>query len=187
MSANSVFPGRRARLQVHRRAGQRGATLIIGLIMLVLITLIVVSAFTMSSSNLKSVGNMQAREESIAAASQAIETLISTGSTAFYNTTSAVTYTVDINKDGTPDYSVVVAPPLCVGSRQASQAAPSDVELPAALQSGADWNTDWDIDATVTDLKGSGATVRVRQGVRVRLTQALKSAACAQPVNRSSP
>ena len=169
------------------RSRQRGATLIIGLIMLVLITLVVVSAFTLSSSNLKSVGNVKVRDESLAAASQVIETLISSGGTPFYNGTSTVTYTVDINKDTVADYSVVVAPPLCVGSKQASDAAPSDVELPVALQSGAEWNTDWDIDAKVSDLRGSGATVSVREGVRVRLSQAQKSAVCSQPVNRRSP
>ncbi len=169
------------------RSRQRGATLIIGLIMLVLITLIVVSAFTLSSSNLKSVGNVQARDESLAAAGQVIETLISTGGTPFYNNSNTVTYTVDINKDSVADYSVAVAAPLCVGARQASEAAPSDVELPVELQSGAEWNTDWDIDAKVTDLKGSGATVSVREGVRVRMSQSQKSAACAQPANRRSP
>lgn len=166
---------------------QRGATLIIGLIMLVLITLVVVSAFTLSSSNLKSVGNVQARDESLAAASQVIETLISTGSTPFYNNTNTVTYTVDINKDAVADYSVAVSQPLCVGAKQASDPAPSDVELPVALQSGAEWNTDWDIDAKVSDLRGSGSTVSVREGVRVRLSQAQKSAVCSQPANRRSP
>ena len=50
------------------RHSQRGITLFVGLIMLVLITLMVTSAFTLSTSNLKSVGNMQARDEAIAAA-----------------------------------------------------------------------------------------------------------------------
>ncbi|UUZ64284.1 hypothetical protein LP417_03665 [Polaromonas sp. P1-6] len=39
--------------------GQSGATLVVALIMLTLITLLVVNAFTLSSSNLKAVGNMQ--------------------------------------------------------------------------------------------------------------------------------
>lgn len=178
---SSLFTGRASRNR------QRGATLIIGLIMLVLITLIVVSAFTLSSTNLKSVGNVQARDESLAAASQVIETLISTGSTPFYNNGNTMTYTVDINKDSVADYSVAVAPALCVGARYASDPAPSDVELPAALQGGADWNTDWDIDAKVSDLKGSGAAMSVREGVRVRMSQSQKSLVCGQPTDRRSP
>ena len=43
--------------------------------MLALITLLVVNAFTLSSSNLKAVGNMQAREETMAAANQALTEL----------------------------------------------------------------------------------------------------------------
>ena len=51
---------------------QHGATLVVGLIMLVLITLMVTSAFMLSSINLKSVGNMQFRDEAVAAANKNI-------------------------------------------------------------------------------------------------------------------
>ena len=154
--------------------GQRGATLIIGLIMIVLITLIVVNAFTLSSSNLKSVGNMQVREEAIAAANQAIEKVISAP---FTNSLGTQSFVVDINGDGVNDYTVAIATPTCIGAKQASSAAPSDVELGAAMSTGSSWNTDWDIDATVTD-SATGASVRVREGVRVRLTQTQKDTAC---------
>ena len=168
--APSAWPGRRTT----GPDAQRGATLIIGLIMLVLISLIVVNAFTLSSSNLKSVGNMQTREEALAAANQAIEQVISSN---FTSVPVAQTVTVDINKDDTLDYSVVLATPTCVRATQATVAAPSDVELGAAMSSGSTWNTDWDLDATVTDA-ASGAQVRVRQGVRVLLTQAQKASSC---------
>ena len=148
---------------------QRGATLIIGLIMLVLITLIVVNAFTLSASNLKSVGNMQVREEAIAAANLAAERLISSN---FTNALGTQSFTVDINKDGTDDYTVAVALPVCKRATQGAEGPPSDPPMPSST-----WNTDWDIDSTVTDA-ASGATVRVRQGVRVLLTQTQKDAAC---------
>jgi FlaG/FlaF family flagellin (archaellin) len=164
---------------------QRGATLVIGLIMMVLITLIVVNAFTLSSSNLKSVGNMQVRQETIAAAHQSIETTISE-TPAFYTALNTRTFTVDINKDGTPDYTVTLAPPVCFSATRVSEAAPSDVELPVTMQTGAEWNTDWEMDATVTD-SASGAAVRMREGVRVRLTQSAKTTSCNQTANRSSP
>lgn len=154
-------------------AAQRGATLIVGLIMIVLITLIVVNAFSLSSSNLKSVGNMQQREETIAAANQAIELVISS---AFTTVPVAQTINVDINNDGTNDYAVAVAIPVCVRAMVAGSASGSDVELGSAMSSS-NWNTDWDIDATVTDA-ASGTSVRVRQGVRVLLNDTQKTSVC---------
>ena len=153
---------------------QRGATLIIGLIMLVLITLILVNAFTLSSTNLKSVGNMQVREEAIAAANQAAELVISSP---FTDAPVAQSINVDINKDGINDYVVAIAAPTCVRALVAASAAPSDVELGSSMSSGSTWNTEWDIDATVTDA-ASGASVHVRQGVRVLLSNTQKTAVC---------
>lgn len=157
-----------------RRPLQRGATLIIGLIMMVLITLIVVNAFTLSSANLKSVGNMQFRQEAIAAANEAGELVISS---AFTDAPADQSINVDINKDGTVDYVVAVAAPTCIKASTASSAAPSDVELGAAMSAGSTWNTEWDIDARVSDV-ASGASVRVRQGVRVLLSDIKKTAVC---------
>lgn len=173
MSAMQRLPTPR-QLSRKTRYSQRGVTLVVGLIMLVLITLIVASAFTLSSSNLKSVGNMQVREEAIAAANHAIERLISSP---FTNALGAQSFKVDINKDGTDDYTVAIAVPDCTRALQATPAVPSDVELGPDMSSGSTWNTDWDIDATVTD-SASGSFVRVRQGVRVLLTQTQKESAC---------
>ena len=150
---------------------QRGATLIVGLIMIVLITLIVINAFNLSSSNLKSVGNMQVREEAVAAANQAVEQLVSSS---FTNAIGSQTFTVDINKDGANDYSVAIAVPVCIRAAVATAEALGDLDFGST---GSNWYTDWDIDATVTDA-ATGAAVRVRQGVRVPLTQAQKNAVC---------
>jgi len=155
---------------------QRGATLIVGLIMLVLITLIVVNAFMLSSTNLKSVGNMQVRGEAIAAANQAIETLIS-DSTSFTGALGVHSYSVDINKDGINDYTVAVAPLVCLRAVQGASAAPSGAETGGGLSGSSDWATEFDISATVTDA-ASGASVTVREGIRVLLTQSQKDAAC---------
>lgn len=157
-----------------RRAAQRGATLVIGLIVMVLITLVVVSAFTLSSSNLKAVGNMQVRDEAVAAANQAIEQLISAS---FTDSPGTVTFNIDINKDGTNDYTVDVATPVCAMATAASEGYPSDVELPTGMTLARDWNTQWDVSATVTH-DASGASVRVREGLRVRLSQMQKDASC---------
>jgi Tfp pilus assembly protein PilX len=60
-----------------RICSQRGATLVIALIMLVLLTLFAISALNTSTTNLKVVGNMQARTEAFNAAQQAIDNVIS--------------------------------------------------------------------------------------------------------------
>lgn len=153
---------------------QRGATLIVALIMLALITLLVVNAFTLSSSNLKAVSNMQIRDEAVAAANQALETVISTD---FTTAPAASNFSVDINKDGTVDYTVAVDMPTCVKASQASTGYPSDVELGASMSSGGTWYTDWDLKATVTDA-ATGASVKVREGITVLLTAAKKVISC---------
>lgn len=159
---------------LRRSARQRGATLIVGLIMLVLLALIVVNAFTLSSSNLKAVGNMQVRDEAVAAANRAIELVTSSP---FTDPPTAQSINVDLNQDGTTDYVVAVAVPTCVRATASASAAPSDVELGPGMSVGSTWNTDWEIDATVSD-SATGASARVRQGVRVLLTQARVNAVC---------
>jgi Tfp pilus assembly protein PilX len=156
------------------RGRQRGATLIVALIMIALITLLVINAFTLSSSNFKAVTNMQMRDESVAAANQAVEQLIGS---AFHTALATRTFTVDINKDGTDDFTVVTAKPSCIRAFISQKGAPSDVELGKALASGSTWNTDWDVEATVTDT-ASGAAVKIHQGVRALLTLTEKETYC---------
>jgi Tfp pilus assembly protein PilV len=157
---------------------QRGATLIVGLIMLVLITVMVTSAFTMSTTNLQSVGNMQFRDDAIAAANKATEQVLSSP---FTSAPAAQTIDVDLNNDGTTDYQVDFDAPACVGDHQIaiSGAAPSSVTLGSSftIAGSTFYQTIWDLSAHVTD-PVSGAAVHVRQGVRVLLTQAQYNAAC---------
>lgn len=151
---------------------QRGATLIVGLIMLVIITLVVTSAFMMSNTNLKSVGNMQTRDEAVAAANVAIEQVLGSP---FTIAPAAESINVDINNDGTTDYVVAIAIPSCIrATKAAGTPPPSSVGFVAPATN---YSTVWDIDATVTDAS-SGAAVRVHQGVRVLLTQAQKDTVC---------
>jgi Tfp pilus assembly protein PilX len=138
---------------------QRGATLVVGLVMLLVLTLLVVSSIRMSNTNLKVVGNMQVKDEAVAAAQQAIETLLSDVNN-FYTPTVHTT-TVDINNDGTADYTVSVAAPVCQKlvavegySNDFAESAPKD--------------SYWDITALVTDTR-TGATATIQQGAKVRL------------------
>lgn len=152
---------------------QRGVTLVVGLIMLMLITLLVAGAFTLSSSNLKSVGNMQVKEEAVAAANLATEQVISSP---FTDNPVQQEITVDIDKDGKADYTVVVAAPTCIKALIATAPGVCDSDNIFLCGVGT-WNTEWDIDAQVTDA-ATGGSVRVRQGVRVRLSDIQKNLVC---------
>lgn len=151
---------------------QRGITLLMGMIMLVLITLMVTSAFMLSNSNLKSVSNMQLRDEAIAAANMAIEQVLSSP---FTVAPAAETVEVDINNDGISDYTVSIAKPQCVAVSVDTQGAKSSVALAGLTVSS--WNSVWDIVAEVSDNK-SGAKTSINAGVRVLLTETQKNTVC---------
>lgn len=171
MIAAQKSPKRR-QLSAHSSSSQSGVTLIIGLIMLLLISLIVAGAFSISASNLKSVGNMQVREEGIAAANLAIEQVISSP---FTDSPVAQEINVDIDKNGVTDYVVKVKAPTCTKALIATAAGATEVGFGPSVSDT--WNTEWDIDASVTDT-ASGASVRIRQGIRVRLLDAQKKLVC---------
>jgi Tfp pilus assembly protein PilX len=152
---------------------QRGVTLVVGLIMLVLITLIVTAAFILSGSNLQSVGNMQFRDEAIAAANAAIEDRMSS---TFTTAPATTTYNADINNDGITD-DVVTLTPTCIRATVAVTTPPSSQSLAPAIVSISDWNTVWDIDATVANVT-TGASIHMHSGVNVLLHQAQKDVAC---------
>lgn len=160
---------------------QKGTTLIIGLIFLVVITLMVTTAFKLSSTNLKSVGNMQFRNEAIAAANKAVEQVISNNfTTGFFSLPPSQTITFDVNNDGTSDYSVAVAVPVCVQSSQSASSVAagggSSANL-AGFSGTSNYSTLWEISATVTDAL-SGASVLIRQGMRMELTALQFAALC---------
>lgn len=147
---------------------QRGATLIISLIMLVMITLLVVSAMTMGFTNLKVVGNQQYRNEAVAAANSAIEQLLSAD---FSLSPTAKTIYVDIDRNGTNDYTVAIDAPVCLSSRpeaDVTKCTPTESYL-TGVSFGTGGGTalcrenKWDIRATVTGSGGSGLVIH--QGV----------------------
>lgn len=86
---------------------QSGATLIVSLVMLVVLTLLVVAAIRSGSTNLRIAGNTQVKVEANAAAQQAIEQVINTD---FTTTPVSQTVTVDM---GATTYSVAVSTPVC--------------------------------------------------------------------------
>lgn len=105
---------------------QRGATLIVGLVMLILMTLFAITTFKLSKGNLQIVGGMQQRNEAQAAAQEAIEKVVSsatfsvTPTNAIPNTSCGTTpiankLCVDTRGDGVK--VGVVVNPSCVSTR----------------------------------------------------------------------
>ena len=157
---------------------QRGAALVVGLIMLVLVTIMLLAALTLSTSGFRSVSNMQFREEAIAAANRAIDQVIGSPF-ALDPEDAAESILVDIDNDGDDDYSVDIAVPVCISATQAFGADPSSLQVSPSLTVGSTWNTVWDIRATVNPAENSGgAAVVVRAGVRYLLSEADKDAVC---------
>lgn len=163
---------------------QRGATLVVGLIMLVLITVMVTSAFTISNSNLKAVGNMQTHNESIAAANMAIEQMVNNWD--FSSPPQEDNIEVSINNDDPKPYLVHIAKPICISSSTRAGSQDPGSELKTLItgitkdtgESGTtNYSVVWDLAATVTGAS-TNTSVRIHQGINKTLTQGQCDAAC---------
>jgi len=145
---------------------QRGSTLLVALIMLVLMTLIAISAMNATTGSVQIVGNAQFREEANAAGQQAIENVISTST---FKTTAPAAQTVDVNGDGVTDYTVAFTPaPSCISytNIEDPEAGTTLFDGRAKCMGNLCYWVVWDVTAVVTDAHGSGATATVHQGVR---------------------
>ena len=162
---------------IHSTVKQRGAiTIFISMIMLLLITLLIVNMFTLSTTNLRAVGNVQTRAEGQAAAEKIIEEInLEDAALAAFQTSR--TETVDINQDGVAEFSVDVPPPVCVRATAANTTTSSSVTLPGFSAGGA-WNTIWEITAVATEIT-TGTRVSVVHAVRYLMTDVEKNAVCA--------
>lgn len=146
-------------------ATQRGATLLVSLIMLVVLTLFAVTAINLSNTNLRIVGNMQMQGESVAAAQLAIENVISSTD---FTINAPAPQAVDINKDGKVDYTVTFSPaPVCLSVTPVAKTDPNISKECFGSAGGkfCFWTT-WDVSAVVSDPK-TGASTTIHQGVRM--------------------
>jgi Tfp pilus assembly protein PilX len=174
------------------RRHQRGATLVVGLVMLVLATLIVLASFRLGMANLAIVGNAQNRNEGIASAQQAIEEAISsplltTAPSSIFPAPCAGpnTQCYDVNGDGRDDVTVTLTPaPTCVkaetiknSSLDLAQEDDRRCTLGVAQNFGVAGagtsdslcsNSVWDIRALADDVS-TRTTAVVNQGVGVRV------------------
>ena len=173
---------------------QQGATLVVALIMLVLLTLLALTSFNVSKSSLQVVSNMQQRDEAVAAAREVIEETIS--STRFFNTPGDVLANpcggpnqrcIDTNGDGRTDVTVTLTPPPSCVKAQSIKNSDLDVanEDDAGCTIGAQQNygtagavtgnsecanSIWEVTAVATDAT-TQATVNVTQGIAVRVAK----------------
>jgi Tfp pilus assembly protein PilV len=187
---------KRKTTSVPSRQRQRGISLALGLIMLILMTLLAVSAFQASNVNLRLAGNMQVRQETLAAAQTAIEQVLSTP--AFVDpTTPPGAATVALNG---ATYTVNFTPaPSCksvvdIPSEDLDPANASDfVCIPSGALPGASSgvftaggpptppsycsNTRWAVTGNVADAN-TGADTTLEQGVAVRMSKAKALTGC---------
>lgn len=159
-----------------------GATLVVALIMLLLFTLLVSGAWNLSMVNLKAVGNIQMRDETIAAANMAVDQVLKSN---FTSSACSAGYTdsdscveeilLDVNGDDVDDYTARVAK-LCVQEKEIVIPAGA-CQQPLLPMCQDPWLTVWELRATVTD-PVSGAYTAVRSGVNMILTTAERNVRC---------
>jgi Tfp pilus assembly protein PilX len=170
---------------VNRR--QHGMTLVIALVMLVVLSLLVVSAIRFGSINLKISGNAQAEVEATAAAQLAVEqTIIEMVAAPNISTINAKT-NVPISTGGLT-YAARIEKPVCqftnnISNTELDPSKPDDLPCfegsdgerlikedgtltatPTACK-----RQQWDVQASVDDTNRSGVKVTVLQGLSTRV------------------
>jgi Tfp pilus assembly protein PilX len=173
---------------------QKGAALIVSLIMLILISLLAVASFRLGKTDLQIVGNMQQRRQALSAAQQTIEQVISTTqftatpTNALPNPCGGVANTacIDVNGDGVADVNVSIVvlcsaiQPILNSSLDFTNpndagclvGASQDVGVVGAANGNSLCsNSVWDTQATATDVITSAQYV-IDQGVAVRVPSA---------------
>lgn len=168
------------------RNRQSGMTLVIALVMLVVLTLLVVSAIRFGNINLRIAGNVQTETEAAAAAQVAVEGTIAT-MVASPNISSIAAQPAVTVSTGGQSYQVAVSAPGCMFSKQVTSdtldptkaadrvcfegsdqdklvtATGSLTATPSACK-----DQQWDVTASVSD-GNSGARVTMLQGAAVRV------------------
>ena len=183
---------RHPRRPLRSARSQRGVTLFVALVLLVMVTLLAVSSFRVSNTNLKVVASMQGKGEAVAAAQTAIENVLS--SAAFAENPQLVASTpIPIDITGMGDskyvYTVNLTPiPTCLKARPTNPAEldinkPSDrpcfgtALIGQATLATSCAETIWEITATTRDTVTQAATT-VRQGVAMRTSTTEALASC---------
>lgn len=138
------------KLAVH----QKGSTLLVALMMLIILTFIVFSAIHTSSTSTRIVGNIQDRKELEADLQRAIEHIMSD---AVYFTTDLGQKTVTIDSKA-----------ITIGARSCMRALPAEGDSIVEGTTPGKQYTMWDVVASYTD-SSTGAKATIHQGVSVLL------------------
>lgn len=140
---------------------QHGATLVITLIFLVILTLFAVSGMNTGVLSMRTANNQQLIIEAEYAAQQQIEQVLSSVAAFDSVATAPTTTSVDANGDGYNDFTVVTQPPRCLSivpapgySYEFAASAPKD--------------TVWEVVSASSD-NVFGTSMNVRQGVKIRM------------------
>lgn len=168
------------------RRRQSGMTLVIALVMLVVLSLLVVSAIRFGNVNLKIAGNVQAETEAAAAAQVAVERTVALMVASPNISAIAAQPTLSVSTGG-QTYTVAVSKPTCIFTRNidnstldptkaADQACfegndtERQITATGALSTtpSACKDQQWDVVAAVDDA-ASGAKVSMLQGVALRV------------------
>ena len=193
-------------MKIPSRKSQEGITLLVGLVMLVVLTLIAITTFNLSKGNLQIVGNMQSRLTGYNAAQAAIEETVSTARmiqnpTAVFLTpcTTQNTKCYSVNGSGKSDIVVQVGSsqnptqPTCiraaiVPTAQLNLSDPNDLGCTvgqaqsfgitgAVTGNSLCADTVWDVKADATDTV-TNAHVTSYAGVRVRVSTNALATSC---------
>jgi len=182
---------------------ERGAVLLVGLVMLVLVTLAAVTSYNLARGGLQVVANMGYRNDAAAAAQQAIETAIS--SIAFADRPTEVfldngacgdlnSRCYDVNGDGADDLVVTLAPPPTCRTGRVLSTQELDVtnseDLGCTVSAGQTFGvagttepaslcaqTMWDVRAVAEDA-ATRSRVAIVQGVALRVPSGDIATAC---------
>jgi len=141
---------------------QRGATLLVTLIMLVVLTLFAVTAFNLSSVNLRIVGNFQQQKETEAAVQQALAQVLS--SVALFETPAVKSLCIPGGTNppcAASQHEITVDRPRC----NYTTAARGYTKILGQLTPE---DTNWDVRASYTNAL-TNAKAAVVQGVAVRM------------------
>ena len=179
---------------------QRGATMVVSMIMLLLLTLVAVTSLNLSRSSLQIVANLQGRNQDLVTANSISEQVIST--TQFFTTPATPmnfngapsnTATVDVYGDGKTVLNVTVTPPRCIAAQPipvtalvmsnsddagCSRGTSQNFGVAGAVTSASLCsNSTWNISTQATDpvTSGSGTVV---QGVAVRIPTDAQQTSC---------
>lgn len=167
---------------------QSGATLIVTLIFLVIFLLMTISLVGSSVVNVKVAANQQHGVEAQNAAQQGIEQVISKDFTA-NPAAAAASVPVDVNGDGSADYTVQVAAPVCQTSKPVRNTdldtsntddvscfvgnGNQDTGILTASGGGGGNSlcnaTQWDVKASVSDSAATATNTTLHQGISVRV------------------